>query len=106
MGFARAWCYAGLSIVNLYAYRATNPAELWRTSDPVGPDNDTYLRTAGVSGDLLVAAWGGNAKRQRVQEVVSLPGFERINYLRLTQAGQPSHPLYLPKDLTPTPWPR
>lgn len=106
VGFARAWGYAGLSIVNLYAYRATNPAELWRTSDPVGPDNDTYLRTAGVSGDLLVAAWGGNAKSQRVQEVVSLPGFERINYLRLTQAGQPSHPLYLPKDLTPTPWPR
>ncbi|XBH20427.1 DUF1643 domain-containing protein [Jonesiaceae bacterium BS-20] len=75
-------------------------------SDPVGPDNNAFLRAAGASGDLLVAAWGGNAKSRRVQEVLRLPGFERINYLRLTQAGQPSHPLYLPKDLTPTPWPR
>lgn len=25
-------------------------------------------------------------------------------YLRLTKDGHPQHPLYLPRDLTPTPW--
>ncbi len=106
IGFARSWGYAALSVVNLYAFRATNPEDLWRTSDPVGDDNDIYLRAAGQSGDLLVAAWGANAKPERAAEVIALPGFERIHYLRLTRSGQPSHPLYLPKNLTPIPFSR
>ena len=102
--FAQAWGYAALSVVNLYAYRATNPDDLWRTADPIGVDNDSHLCAAGESGDLLVAAWGGNAKLERIEQILTLPGFSQINYLRLTKAGQPSHPLYLPKDLTPIPW--
>lgn len=106
MGFAQTWGYSAVRIVNLYAYRATKPADLWRADDPVGPENEAYLRTAGEGSDLLIAAWGANARPQRVDDVINLPGFERIHYLRLTQSGQPGHPLYLPKDLTPTPWVR
>ena len=92
-----------MSVVSPYAFRATNPDDLWRLANRVGDDNDADLRAAGTRGNLLVAAGGENAMSQRVEEAVSLPGFERINYLLLTQAGQPSHPLYLPKNLTPIP---
>ena len=73
MGFARAWGLGGLNVVNLSAFRATIPAELWRAVDPIGPDNDDYLRAAGASGEPLIAAWGNNAKLHRVQEVLSVP---------------------------------
>lgn len=104
LGFARAWGFDGVNVVNLYALRATNPMELWKADDPVGPENDRYLREAGAGGAPLVAAWGAHAKRARVREVLSLPGFERLTCLRTTKRGYPSHPLYLPKTLTPIPW--
>ena len=34
------WGWGGFHIVNLYAFRATDPLELEHQRDPVGPDND------------------------------------------------------------------
>ena len=104
INFARDWGYGALSIVNLYALRATDPSELWKADDPVGPENGRYLAEAGKTGDPLIAAWGTHAKNQRVQEVVTIAGFENLACLRVTKSGTPSHPLYLPKNLAPVPW--
>lgn len=99
-----AWGYSGVEVVNLYALRATDPMELWKTTDPVGPENDGFLRESGASGSLLVAAWGNHAKSTRVREVLAIPGFDQLMCLRTTKKGHPSHPLYLPGDLKPKPW--
>lgn len=104
IGFAKSWGLGGLDAVNLYALRATNPADLWTVDDPVGPENDHYLTEAAAGGGALVAAWGAHPKRDRVQEVLAIPGFERLTCLRPTKRGHPSHPLYLPSNLTPVPW--
>lgn len=46
MGYAeREGGYDGNLLLNLYAYRAVDPAELWTSGDAVGPENDTTLRT-------------------------------------------------------------
>lgn len=113
VGFARALGCAGIVVVNLYAYRATKPADLWRAEDPVGPQADEFLaivaRRAVVEGAPLVAAWGANAKPERVAqalEVLEERGAGRLlTALGTTKAGQPRHPLYLPATATPTPWP-
>ena len=105
IGFARHWGLGGLNVVNVYAFRATSPAALWKVSDPVGPENNRFLEEAAASGEVLVAAWGAHAKQERVQEVLAIPGFERLTCLRTTKHGYPSHPLYLPKELSPAPWP-
>lgn len=105
IGFARRWGYSGLDVVNLYALRATNPAELWAAADPIGPDNDRYLAEAAASGGRLVAAWGAHAEQPRVRDVLAIPGFDRLTCLRTTKRGHPSHPLYLPGDLSPVLWP-
>lgn len=106
--FARDLGYGGLHVVNLYAYRATKPADLWKAADPVGPDNDRILTEtmdrANREGRPVIAAWGTNARPDRVRHVLSLPGADSLTALRTTKDGHPSHPLYLPATLRPTPW--
>ncbi len=46
IGFARRWGYGGLTLVNLFAYRTTEPAELKEVDDPVGLDNDRWIAEA------------------------------------------------------------
>lgn len=105
MNFAKNWGFSGLTVVNLYAYRATKPKQLWTISDPVGPENNFHLEEAAASSELLVAAWGGIAKKSRVREVLSLSGFDRLTCLAVTKSGAPRHPLYLRKTSGPVPWP-
>ena len=97
--YARSWGLGGLTVVNLYAYRATDPADLWKVEDPVGPDNDDHLRavltTATAVGAPVVAAWGANARCDRVAAVMGFAG--AVTALGLTKSGQPRHPLYLRK---------
>lgn len=109
--FAKSWGCDGLVVVNLYAFRATNPKDLWKTADPVGPDNDDYLRQAVRDavdlGAPLVVAWGAHARPDRVVEFVeSLHPLDRmcLTALRVTQSGQPGHPLYLPGNSTRVMW--
>jgi hypothetical protein len=101
--FSRAWGFGALTIVNLYAYRATDPHALWLAADPVGQENDAYLAEACAQSDVI-AAWGANARPDRIAEVLALPGMARVQALEVTKAGQPRHPLYLRGDLTPQPW--
>jgi hypothetical protein len=104
IGFAQSWGYAGIQVLNLYAYRATNPADLWRTADPIGPENDAYLRWAANApdGGPLIAAWGANARPDRVGAVLQLLASAHVQCLGVTKTGQPRHPLYLPGTATPT----
>lgn len=37
IAFARAWGYGALCMANLFAYRATQPADMLAQDDPVGP---------------------------------------------------------------------
>jgi hypothetical protein len=101
--FSRAWGYGALTIVNLYAWRATDPVELWFVEDPVGPENDRYLAEA-CAGTDVIAAWGASGHVDRIREVLALPGMDGLKALALTQSGQPRHPLYLRGNLTPEPW--
>lgn len=105
IGFAKSWGMAGIAVVNLYALRATNPADLWMADDPVGPRNDGHLEAAAtISGGPVVAAWGSNARADRIERVLALQGMDRLQALGVTTAGQPRHPLYLRADATLTPW--
>ena len=108
IGYARAWGCGTLSVVNLYAWRATDPAALATATDPVGPGNDDFITEAATAaareGAPLVAAWGAHAPPERIADVLALPGMGRLTALALTKSGQPRHPLYLPAGLTPHSW--
>ena len=36
--FAKRWGYGGLYMLNIFAFRATNPKDMKAAADPVGPD--------------------------------------------------------------------
>lgn len=107
--FARDMGYGGLEVVNLYAYRATKPADLWKAEDPVGPRNNRILGElldrAWMSGTPVIAAWGANAKPDRVRWLLRrCEGQHTLHALRVTKGGAPGHPLYLPASARPVPW--
>jgi hypothetical protein len=109
MGFAKRDGYGGILVGNLYAYRATKPADLWKTEDPVGPDNDVYLRRLASSARVhdmpVVAAWGASARPERVERVLGIESMrEVLCSFGVTKAGHPRHPLYLPGNSVLSPW--
>jgi hypothetical protein len=101
--YADSWGYGGMVMVNLYAYRSTDPKKLSMVSDPVGPDNDMHIRFHNKRAGITVAGWGTMGGRvgrsDRVLEMLQSP-----HYLELTKHGYPKHPLYLKKDLEPIPF--
>lgn len=97
VGFARRWGCGRLELLNLFALRATSPAELRRAADPVGPENDTILRAAR---GVIVVGWGNHgALHGRDREVLGLLG--EVLVLGFTKQGQPRHPLYVRGDWSP-----
>ena len=100
ISFAQAHGFDALEVVNLFAYRATKPADLRKTGYLVGPDNDAHLRRVCSSADTICVAWGANVKGlERPGVVLSmLRELGRpICCLAITKSGYPQHPLMLPK---------
>lgn len=44
ISFAKFWDYGSLIVVNLFAFRTASPLELKKVDDPVGKQNDRYLK--------------------------------------------------------------
>jgi hypothetical protein len=100
IAFAKLWSYGGLTVVNLYAWRATDPSELPKAVDPVGPQNDTAIKVA-VEGRDVVCAWGAHMPRSRRPSVVMgilTANARSVACLGCTSSGRPRHPLYLKAD--------
>ena len=103
VAYAKAWGYGALCMTNLFAYRATQPTDMLAQEDPIGPENDAYLRRLAADAGVVVAAWGTHGVHQgRDAQVRTL--LPNLHYLRLTKDGHPGHPLYLPATLRPVAW--
>lgn len=97
MGFARREGCGAIVVANLFQLRATDPAELKRDDDPLGPDaNSHILDVARRVNGPLIAAWGAHGGA-RSAEVAALL-FGRLSCLGVTRSGAPRHPLYLSSD--------
>lgn len=99
VAFARLWKFERLEVANLFAFRATDPAELLALShgdDPVGPDNRQWIEDAAERAGRIVCAWGGHGSYLGQDETVLGWLGRRPTYaLGRTKRGQPRHPLYL-----------
>ena len=100
--FAQSWGYGGVCIGNLFAFRATQPRDLISAEDPIGDENDWWLRKLSEEAGIIIASWGNHgAYRNRCDDV--LETLSDVHYLKLNKSGQPAHPLYLRRDSIPTP---
>lgn len=95
--------YGSMEVVNVYAYRATDPKELREQSDPFGPRNKNMIEAAIHRCDVIVCAWGAYPPAR--QHAVSLLNAARSHRpatycFGRTKDGSPKHPLYI-KSGTP-----
>ncbi len=95
----------GLEIVNLFAYRTPDPETLLHTCNPVGDENDEYVKKAIERATVIVVAWGAwGAKgmyRQRAQAVLTrLSQYpeKQLLCLGITLEGCPRHPCRMATD--------
>src|SRR5436309_3459089 len=85
IGFAKSWGGSTLIMVNLFALRSTDPLALLRASDPVGPQNDSWLRSAVHAADVSIAAWGVHGTLLGRADAVSTAYAGRLHALGLTK---------------------
>jgi hypothetical protein len=104
---ARAMGFGGVQVVNLFAWRSTDPRGLRAASDPVGPGNDAVLLDAAGRSGMVLCGWGLNGALQgRGAEVAALLDGAGVAlwHLGLTTAGAPRHPLYVGYAQAPLRW--
>jgi len=100
VGFAHRWGFGGIVMLNLFAFRSTDPAGLNTASDPVGPENDRVLVELTRDRSTL-CAWGvnGSLGGRDVAVCKLLRGLGRtLVCLGTTKGGHPRHPLYVKGD--------
>ena len=107
ISFTRREGCGSLRVVNLFALRATDPRELRKHPDPVGPSNDQTIDVEASRGTFIAAAWGADATAiERGREVgrrLIAAGLS-LACLGVTSAGHPRHPLYVRSDAPLIPW--
>ena len=87
-------------MVNLFAYRATEHKDMMKAEDPIGPENDRWIKRLSADAGVIVAAWGNPGSFQGRSWTVTqmIPNF---TCLKLNKSGEPVHPLYQPATATP-----
>jgi hypothetical protein len=100
--YCRRWGYGWAWVVNVRAWRETNPKLVPSDPEGIGPENDVFIRSAAEQAMLVVCGWGrlggarGPAALEQIRDAGAVP-----HSLRLNEDGSPAHPLYLPAVLKP-----
>jgi hypothetical protein len=105
---ARALGFGAFRVLNIFAWRATDPRDMRAAADPVGPDNDRAIVESVFWADRIVCAWGTHGahlgRGPQVERLLRAAGAE-LHHLGLSKEGHPKHPLYIGYAVQPVPWP-
>lgn len=100
--FARIWGYGGFFIVNLFAYRSTDPRMLTKADNPIGKHNNQHILDIDKKIVFWVAMWGKHGTLlNRDVEVLNLLKHRELFCFGTNKDGTPKHPLYLPYSSKP-----
>ena len=105
-GFAEGFGYEGILVLNLYAYRATDPKELRKLSleEAMGPEYFEYW--SWIAGRKIICGWGNNADKRVVEYFWQFCQDNGVKTycLGVTKTNAPKHPLYLKADTQLQEW--
>jgi hypothetical protein len=89
-----------MEIVNLFAYRATKPEDLKRSTKPIGRDNDRWIAAAISEAAVSIACWGNHGAFMARSESIR-DRHPKLLCLGINASGEPKHPLYIKATQTP-----
>jgi hypothetical protein len=106
VGMVRRWGYSRLVVANLFAIRATDPADIRKARDPVGPDNREWVIKAvnravaspnPADRAPVICAWGSHGSYMGQDRMVLgwIANICAPLALGFTRNGHPKHPLYV-----------
>lgn len=119
--WARQWNYGALFVLNSFAFRATDPRDLYaavRKGVDVQGDNDWHIARTLMLAEhpafiaaaaRIVVGWGNHAKlagrnREMVQLLRAQNCLSRALCLGVNADKSPTHPKYLALATEPRPW--
>jgi hypothetical protein len=102
--FAKQWEFGALAMTNLFAFVATQPADMKAANDPVGPENDVYLAAVAKEASLIVVAWGERGQFRMERDAAVLKLLNQPHCLGFTKYRRPRHPSRVRKNLSPIPF--
>jgi hypothetical protein len=96
--------YGGLEVVNIFAYRATDPRKMLEQDDPIGENNDFHILQACEGSGIIICGWGAHGTHMgrgaSVTAMLQTHGY-KLYCLGKTSQGQPRHPLYVSYNQEP-----
>lgn len=102
MGFGKRFQWGEMTVVNKFAYRATDVKQLRVAAKPIGLLNDGHILEAMLLANIIVVAWGSLGKlppalQQRWRSIVALAGAldKPLYCLGTCDDGHPKHPVML-----------
>jgi hypothetical protein len=96
--------YGGVEVYNLFALISPYPKDLLKVEDPIGSQNDDYLRSI-IHNDIIVG-WGAEVLKlgrfcRRDEDVLKLLN-RPVKALKVSaKTGKPYHPLYVSYSAVP-----
>lgn len=106
VGYADREKCTEVTIVNLFAFRATYPKDMLAAADPTGPENirhvtEQWVKHASIG--IIVVAWGAQPFALRSELRTEMLGKGAL-CLGTTKTGEPRHPLMVRADQPLVPW--
>lgn len=85
-------------MLNLFAFRTTNPKLLRQVADPIGELNNYFIQLE-CDARPVICMWGTKGNyMNRDRYVLNILKSKELYCLGKTKAGYPKHPLYLKAD--------
>ena len=105
---ARVLGFGAFRVMNIFAWRETDPRLLRAAESPVGLENDRLLLDGLAWADTVIAGWGvhgAHLARGPAVEALLRGAGAKVHCLGLSKAGHPRHPLYIAYATPPQVWP-
>ena len=94
--FSISFGYNTFYMLNIFAFRATDPKVMLNEKFPIGEQNDFWIKQICKKTDKIVCCWGNIGKHLNRSTTIKemLKNFP-LYYLQISKENQPKHPLYL-----------
>ena len=87
-------------MLNIFAFRATDPNVMLKENNPTGKDNDYWIKHICKLSNTIVCCWGNHGKHlNRSDQIKEMLKQFNLFYLDMSNENEPKHPLYLNSNL-------